>query len=190
MKDNNIAELLISLRKGEGYTQATLAEKLGVSFQAVSKWERGENLPDAFTLVDIAHIYGITVDEILNGKLLQKDLSTSKPKRKPFIIAIAVAMIILAPASIFFVGVDNYSVYVPIILIVTAISVLMMIYASMSEERIRVYSAATREQKRKEEMIYAVCAGIFMILGLGFQLFHIAWIVFIFGYALTLYEKK
>ncbi|AIO19323.1 HTH-type transcriptional regulator ImmR [Candidatus Izimaplasma bacterium HR1] len=190
MKESKVANVLINLRKQHGYTQSDLAEKLGVSFQAVSKWERGENLPDAFTLVELADIYSITVDEILHGKVNIKELSPNKHKRKTIILGIAVAMIIIAPASIFVLGYDNWNLYIPIILVVTAISVLLMIYSTMSEERLKNYSNVTREQKRKEEIIYAICTGVFMVLGLGFQLFHIAWVVFIFGYAATLIVKK
>jgi len=190
MKENKVAELLVHLRKTYGYTQSDLAEKLDVSFQAVSKWERGENLPDAFTLVELARIYEISVDEILKGKLLEKELSTENKKRKAIIIAIAASMIILAPSTIFMFGVEHWERYVPGMIIIIAISILMIVYASLSEKRIKQYSQVTQEQKRKEEIIYAICVGIFMILGVGFGLFHIAWIVFIFGYAATLIVKK
>ncbi len=190
MKENKVAELLISLRKSQGYTQSALADKLGVSFQAVSKWERGENLPDAFTIVELANIYEITVDEILKGQLNKIELSPKSDRRRGIIMGISIIMIMIAPISIFVFGVDRWRFYVPIIIIVTAISVFAMIYANLTSERIAKYSEVTKEQKRKEEIIYAVCAGIFMILGLAFNLFHIAWVVFIFGYALTLYVKK
>jgi len=190
MRENKVADLLIQLRKDHGFTQSALADQLGVSFQAVSKWERGENLPDAFTMVELARVYDITVDEILKGEVVKKELSPKTDTRRGLIIGIAVAMIIIAPVSIFVFGTQNWNYYVPSILIIIAISVLAIIYASMSGERIEKYSKVTKEQKRKEEIIYAFCAGIFMILGLGFDLFNIAWVVFIFGYALTLIVKK
>lgn len=52
-------------RKNAGMTQAGLAEKLNYSDKAVSKWERGESLPDVTTLVQLAEIYQITVDRLL-----------------------------------------------------------------------------------------------------------------------------
>ena len=54
------------LRKKKGITQSELGERLGVSFQSVSKWERGENLPDTAILVDLANILE-TTNFILNG---------------------------------------------------------------------------------------------------------------------------
>lgn len=56
-----------SLRKSRGMTQNQLGDKLHVSFQAVSKWERGETLPDTMLLPDLAAALSTTVDSILNG---------------------------------------------------------------------------------------------------------------------------
>lgn len=55
------------LRKQKGLTQSELGDRLGVTFQAVSKWERGETLPDTAILLDLAEILGSTVDCILTG---------------------------------------------------------------------------------------------------------------------------
>ena len=50
------------LRKGKELTQQDLGERLGVTFQAVSKWERGETLPDTAILPDLAQVLQTTVD--------------------------------------------------------------------------------------------------------------------------------
>ena len=60
------ANRLQQLRKANGYSQDVLAEKLGISRQAVSKWERAESSPSVDNLLDLARLYGITVDEMLN----------------------------------------------------------------------------------------------------------------------------
>lgn len=54
-----------NLRKRQGLTQAGLADKLNYSDKAVSKWERGESVPDVLTLVSIAQVLGVTVDDLL-----------------------------------------------------------------------------------------------------------------------------
>ena len=54
-----------NLRKRQGLTQAGLAEKVNYSDKAVSKWERGESVPDILTLVDLAEVLGVTVDDLL-----------------------------------------------------------------------------------------------------------------------------
>lgn len=56
-----------SLRKSRGLTQNQLGDKLHVSFQAVSKWERGETLPDVNLLPDLAQALSTTIDNILSG---------------------------------------------------------------------------------------------------------------------------
>ena len=53
-------------RKQQGLTQAGLAEKLNYSDKAVSKWERGESMPDVLTLVQVSELFGISVNDLLN----------------------------------------------------------------------------------------------------------------------------
>ena len=62
-----VGKQIASLRKAKGLTQNQLGERLNISFQAVSKWERGEALPDISILVDLANILETTTDHILNG---------------------------------------------------------------------------------------------------------------------------
>lgn len=56
---------LIRLRKEKGLSQEELADKLSVSRQAVSKWERGEALPDTDNLIRLAKLYNVSIDEIV-----------------------------------------------------------------------------------------------------------------------------
>lgn len=58
---------IANLRKAKGLTQNDLGDRLGVTFQAVSKWERGETLPDTAILVDLANALETSVDSILTG---------------------------------------------------------------------------------------------------------------------------
>ena len=63
----NIATNILKLRKKKGLTQEALAEKLYVTNKTVSKWERGETLPDITLLPDLAKILETTIDFILLG---------------------------------------------------------------------------------------------------------------------------
>ena len=56
---------IVTYRKRSGLTQAKLAERLNYSDKAVSKWERGESMPDVLTLVQLAELFDITVDDLL-----------------------------------------------------------------------------------------------------------------------------
>ena len=61
------ASNLIRLRTGAGLTQAELGAKLNYSDKSISKWERGEAIPDAWVLTRLAEIFGVTVDYILSS---------------------------------------------------------------------------------------------------------------------------
>ena len=63
----SIGQYIQFLRKQKHLSQKELAERLGVSFQAVSKWETGENLPDASILLELADILNTTTDKILSA---------------------------------------------------------------------------------------------------------------------------
>ena len=60
-----IANRLVQLRKQNGLSQEALAEKLGISRQAVSKWERAEASPDTDNIILLARLYGVSLDELL-----------------------------------------------------------------------------------------------------------------------------
>lgn len=60
-----IANRLVNLRKKNGLSQEALAEKLGISRQAVSKWERAEASPDTDNIILLARLYGVSLDELL-----------------------------------------------------------------------------------------------------------------------------
>lgn len=62
-----IGDQISTLRKQKGMTKNDLGERLGVSFQVVSKWERGETLPDTAILLDLAKVLGTSTDRILTG---------------------------------------------------------------------------------------------------------------------------
>ena len=67
MNIQKVGEQIASLRKSKRITQSELGERLGVTFQSVSKWERGETLPDTAILLDLADVLETTVDNILGG---------------------------------------------------------------------------------------------------------------------------
>lgn len=60
-----IAQRLAELRRSKGYSQEALANELGLSRQAVSKWERAESSPDTENLIALARLYGVSLDDLL-----------------------------------------------------------------------------------------------------------------------------
>lgn len=65
---SDFSQRLTAARKEQKMTQSDVAEKLNVSFQAVSLWERGETTPEIEKLTEIADLYGVSIDWLLRGK--------------------------------------------------------------------------------------------------------------------------
>lgn len=78
----SIGKRIAKSRKGKGFTQEGLAEKLGVSSQAVSKWENDVSCPDISLLPSLCRELGITADELLTGESEKVQLLTEE-RRKP-----------------------------------------------------------------------------------------------------------
>ena len=75
------ANRLYELRKQQGLSQEELAEKLGVSRQAVSKWERSEASPDTDNLIALAKIYGMSLDELVYGEKKEEKSETETEEK-------------------------------------------------------------------------------------------------------------
>ncbi len=68
MEKKSIGSFIAALRRAQGLTQRELAERLGVSDKAVSRWEREETLPDLSLIPALAELFGVTADELLRGE--------------------------------------------------------------------------------------------------------------------------
>ena len=68
MKKQSLGATVADLRKEKGMTQLELAEQMGVTDKAVSKWERDLSLPDAASLPRLAEVLGISVDALMQGR--------------------------------------------------------------------------------------------------------------------------
>ena len=74
MNQEKIGKFIAELRKQKKLTQEQLAEKLGITKNAVSKWERGLGLMDLSLLKPLSEILGVSVTEILNGEKLDEEI--------------------------------------------------------------------------------------------------------------------
>ena len=82
MNTQDFGKFVAELRKEKGMTQLELAEKMGVTDKAVSKWERDLSCPDINSLPNLAEILGVSVDE-----LMQIKREAENPKQSPKEIA-------------------------------------------------------------------------------------------------------
>lgn len=107
MNQEKIGKYIRKIRKDNNLSQEKFAEKLGVTFQAVSKWENGKNLPDMAILKAISDEFNIPIDDIINGeessscKNSCSCTTNSKNSNNKYILVIVVLFLILIICIIF-----------------------------------------------------------------------------------------
>ena len=109
MLKNIIAQNIAELRRNNNMTQLELAERLNYSDKAISKWERGESLPDVAVLKNIADIFLVTVDYLLeetHKKAAPPAAQTVTRKRRRGVIAWLGVLIVWMIATIAFVAIQ------------------------------------------------------------------------------------
>lgn len=92
MNGEKFGKFIKDIRKKNNLTQKDFAEKFGVTYQAVSKWENGINMPDLMILKDICKEYNISIDEFLGNETSTKK---SKPDLKLIIIGIIFLILLI-----------------------------------------------------------------------------------------------
>jgi len=73
MDQEKIGKFIASCRKEQGMTQAALAEKIGISDRAVSKWETGKSMPDSSIMLELCKYLQINVNELLSGERISME---------------------------------------------------------------------------------------------------------------------
>lgn len=100
-----VAANIAALRKNAGYTQLALAQKLQYSDKAVSKWESGASMPDAGVLLEIASLFGVTVDYLLQESHGEDRLPISpvadRRRRRLIIALLSVSLVWLLATAVF-----------------------------------------------------------------------------------------
>ena len=92
MNPEKVGQFIKKIRKDNNLTQQELADKYGVTYQAVSKWERGINLPEVSLIRQISKDFNISIDDILDGELSQQQNEKSK---KVLLIIIPLLLILI-----------------------------------------------------------------------------------------------
>lgn len=102
-----IAQNIISLRRKSGMTQSELADKLNYTDKAVSKWERGESIPNVLVLKEIADLFEVTVDYLITPEEENKNIEVEeaptgkKTNNRGFITGMSILLVWLVAACIF-----------------------------------------------------------------------------------------
>ncbi len=114
MDQKKIGRFIALCRKENGYTQAALAEKLGITDRAVSKWENGRSMPDASIMLELCELLKINVNELLTGEhilidnlkekeesdknMVSENKKTGLTKRGKMLLALTIFVIMLLSA--------------------------------------------------------------------------------------------
>ena len=81
MDQVKIGKFIAKSRKQQNLTQGQLAEKLGITDRAVSKWENGRTMPDSSLMLDLCSILNISVNELLSGEVINMESSNKKKEQ-------------------------------------------------------------------------------------------------------------
>lgn len=81
MDYNKIGYFISTQRKAKKLTQAKLAEKIFVSEKTISKWEKGNGIPDTNSLLKLCEIFGVSLDELLSGEKITKEDNENKKQK-------------------------------------------------------------------------------------------------------------
>lgn len=100
MDQEKIGKFIKKIRIDNNLTQKEFAEKYGVTYQAVSKWERGINMPDISLLKEISNDFNINISELLDGKLNANNKNNINQDKKNIIIPILISIIIVLTIGI------------------------------------------------------------------------------------------
>ena len=87
--DNKLGDKIKELRKKHNITQKELADKLNVTYQAVSKWERGINYPDISIIKEISNLYNIDINELMDIEVKKR------PAKNIYLVLLSILIVIL-----------------------------------------------------------------------------------------------
>lgn len=98
----NVAKKLAAYRKRAGLTQSELAERLNYSDKSISKWERGDGLPDLLVLASLSELYGVPLDEFVKDGPLKRPFQTLK-QRRILVTLLSVGLVFFLATVAFFI---------------------------------------------------------------------------------------
>ena len=143
MDQIKIGKFIASCRKEEGMTQAFLAEKLGISDRAVSKWETGKSLPDSGIMLNLCELLKINVNELLSGERIMVEIYDKRAEENLLAMkreieeknrqmlkmeyAFAFPTIVAGPVMVLVASLVEMSLWLRIILIASALVMIVVI---------------------------------------------------------------
>lgn len=205
---NNIGEKITKLRKETMMSQENLAEKIGVSRQAISKWERDEALPDIQNLIALSNVFGVSIDDIVNNPDVDNTSEKNKQlvrmdlKKKSEILTIIAVMMYIGSVFSFLMLPFEEKINIFIFGIIIAVATGIIIFGGFLSDRFKLLNSLDDDYKPigqqkqsndKEDKalqnfstaVSIIVVIIYLILGFVYNAWHPGWIVFLAIPALT-----
>ncbi len=143
----NIAKNLIFYRKAAGLTQAELAEKINYSDKSVSKWESGNGIPDVYTLVQLAELFGVTLNDLVGEETPVHTQIQLKTKGLHTLIMLLSSGIVWLVATCFFVAMQflnaGWHWWMAFLYAVPVNAIVLIVYASIWKNRLLNFTCVT-----------------------------------------------
>lgn len=177
---NVIAENITKLRTANSMTQLELAQKLNYSDKAVSKWERGESIPDVTVLLTIANMFGVTLDYLVKPHVVTdtshlKLSNRTKVKNHAFITGMSMLVVWLVATLVYVIlallPVDIRGEWLPFLYAVPATMIVWLVFNSIWFNRHRNFLIVS--------LLMWSCLAAFQLTFLVFSI-HI-WLVYLLG---------
>lgn len=179
-----LADRLVELRKENKLSQEALAEKLGLSRQSISKWERAEASPDTDNLIALADLYGITLDQLLGNDEVKEKTQQTQPLKKQLSAKQIKGKNNLKKAPLLFLG--AIAVYVGGGIILGAFWwALMWILFPLALGYLLSALSTYFENRKVLSILFSTLAAtlfavaLYIALGVAFGLWGIAWLIFL-----------
>lgn len=179
-----LADRLVELRKEHKLSQEALAEKLGLSRQSISKWERAEASPDTDNLIALAEVYGVTLDELLGNNELKAEKTEPQATKKQLSAKQIKGKSNLKKAPLLFLGAIALYAGGGIVLGVFWWALMWILFPLVLGYTFSALSLCFEDRKLLS-IIFSTIAAIFLavslyiVLGITFGLWGIAWIIFL-----------
>ena len=183
-----INEKIYSLRKQAGLSQEELADKLNVSRQTVSKWELGDSTPDFDKIVPLCNIFGITTEELLRDKKIDKDIDEDKPDIiKAVLISISILLYFVGIIFVVFaeehLGMED-GILVPIFLTIVAVATSLIVFTCMTrpskkEKKEEVTEHQNPVVKGIVSVVALLTTCVYLFVSFTTMAWHITWIIWV-----------
>lgn len=169
-----LANRLVELRKQNKLSQEALAEKLGLSRQSISKWERAEASPDTDNLIALAEVYGMSLDELLGNEVKEITSETKEEKTENMFLKLSPIFLLVAVAVYTAGGILVGGKWWATgwVLFTLVLSLTLFAASKIAKKRGVKIALSTIA-------VVLATASIYVFVGMLFSLWNIAWLVFL-----------